>query len=224
MKYNDIFEREFEGRLIRFRLVALKPYLIAIITMDITPPLFRSGNTLLTSLPQTALAKYVDGDYVTTAIGDRWVNRFTVDIYNRITARSKSLNWLVERKKMEQNEAKALVEKLDNEFNHWEVRYLPAIVRWAYNGDLDPESESDIKRAKSILMTYFTYLAGRKKDSSIRIKYDSPCFKRVVEGHPGTYLGTMDEMEEALRPWADKIIRFNRCPGDDETKARKDGC
>jgi hypothetical protein len=223
MKYNDIFERVFEGQIIRFRLVALKPYLIAIITMDITPPLFRSGNTLLTSQPQAALAKYVDGKYVTTAVGDRWVNRFTVDIYNRITARSKSLNWLIERMGMEQSEAKALIEKLDKEFNHWEVRYLPAIVRWAYNGEIDPESEYDINRVKSILLTYFTYLADRKKDGCVRIKYDSPYFKRMIEGQPGTSFKTMDEMEEALRPWADKIIRFNRWPGDKETKVCKDG-
>lgn len=223
MKNNDIFERVFEGKIIRFRLVALKPYLIAIITMDFTPPLFRSGNTLLTTLPQAALAKYVDGKYVTTAVGDRWVNRFTVDIYNRIIARSKSLNWLIERKGMEKSEAKALIEKLDNEFNHWEVRYLPAFARWAYNGEFDPESESGINRIKSILLSYFTYLADREKDVSVRIKYDSPYFKRMIEGQPGAIIRTMDEMEEALRPWTDKIIHFNRWPGDNETKACKGG-
>ena len=223
MKRDDIFEREFEGQIFRFRLVALKPYLIAIITMGITPPLFRSGNTLLTSLPQAALAKYVDGKYVTTAVGDRWVNRFTVDIYNRITARRKSLYWLIERKGMEQSEAKALIEKLDIEFNHWEVRYLPAIARWAYDGEFNPESQSDINRVKRILLTYFTYLAERKKDGTVKIKYDSPYFKRMIEGRPGIYFMTMNEMEEFLRPWTDKIIRFNRWPGDNETKECEDG-
>ena len=146
------------------------------------------------------------------------MNRFSVDIYNRIAARGKSLKWLIERKGMDQNEAKVLVEKLDTKFNHWEIRYLLVIARWAYNREIDPESETDINRVKNVLLTYFTYLGDRKKDRSIRIKYLGKCFKRMIEGQPGVCLRTMDELEDALRPWKNKNIYFKRLGGNYETK------
>jgi hypothetical protein len=217
MKQNDIFEQEFEGQSMRFQLVELMPYQVTIQTVDLTPPVKRSGNLLLAALYKLPFATMIDGEYVTTERGDKWIKRFARYIYNRIIVRNKSLQWLIEND-MEQSEAKTLVETLDKELNDWQVGYLLTIVRWAYDGEIDPISETDISRVKNVISSYFTYLADRDKDNSVRIKYDSICFKRIVEGRPVAFLWSLDEVEGALRPWADKIIRFNRWPGDKETK------
>ena len=222
MKQNDIFEQEFEGQTMRFQLVELMPYQVNIQTVDFNPPVKRSGNLLLAALYKLPFATTIDGEYVTTERGDKWIKRFARYIYNRIIVRNKSFQWLIEND-MEQSEAKTLVGTLDKELNDWQVGYLLTIVRWAYNGEIDPVKATDINRVKNVLSSYFTYLADRDKDNSVRIKYDSICFKRIVEGKPVAFLWSLDEVEEALRPWADKIIRFNRWPGDDVTKARKEG-
>ncbi len=86
MKKNDIFELDFKGQIIRFRLLELKPYLITVQTMDITPPIIRSGNIPLTALPKAALAKNVDGEFVTTIHGIIIAYRFTDNIYKKIAA------------------------------------------------------------------------------------------------------------------------------------------
>ena len=222
MKQNDIFKQEFDGQTIRFQLVELKTNLVTIETMDITPPIRRSGNLLLAALFKQTLATNINGEYVTTAMGDNWIKRFAAFIYKRVIARNKSLQWLVENG-MEQNEAKALVGILDMALNDWQVRYMLTVVRWAFNGEIDLESESDIYRVKDVLSTYFTYMGDKSKDVSVKIKYDNICFKQKIDGRPDTFLWTLDEVEEALRPWADKIIHFNRWGGDHETKACKDG-
>ena len=141
MKQNDIFEQEFEGQSMRFQIVELMPYLVTIQTVDITPAIRRSGNLLLAALFNMSLATNIDGVYVTTETGDKWIKRFARYIYNRSIIRSKSLQWLIENN-MEQNAAKNLVETFDKALNDWEVRYMLTVVRWAYNGETDPESES----------------------------------------------------------------------------------
>ena len=220
MKQNDIFEQEFEGQSMRFQIVELMPYQVTIQTVDITPAIRRSGNLLLAALFNMSLATNIDGVYVTTETGDKWIKRFARYIYNRSIIRSKSLQWLIENN-MEQNAAKNLVETFDKALNDWEVRYMLTVVRWAYNGETDPESESDINRVKNVLSTYFTYLGDKNKDGSVRIKYDKICFRQKIDGQADAFLWSLDEVEEALRPWADKIIHFNRWPGDKETKTRK---
>ena len=140
MKKNDIFEHEVEGTKLRFQLVELKPYLVTIQTLDLTPPECRSGNMPLAALPKAALATNDNGELVTTDIGERWAKRYATYICNRVVARNKSLRCLTENKDMEQADAIELVSKLDRQLNDWEVRYLSAIVRWADNGSLDRKS------------------------------------------------------------------------------------
>lgn len=171
MKQNDIFEQEFDGRTIRFQLVELKTNLVTIETMDITPPIRRSGNLILAALFKQTLATNINGEYVTTEVGDNWIKRFAAFIYKRVIARNKSLQWLVENG-MEQNEAKALIGIFDMALNDWQVGYMLTVVRWAISGEIDPESESDIDRVKDVLSTYFTYLGDKNKDESVTIKYD----------------------------------------------------
>ncbi len=214
MKKNDIFEHEIEGTKLRFQLVDLTPNLVTIQTLDLTPPECRNGNMPLTALPKVALATNDKGKFVTTDIGERWAKRYATYICNRVSARNKSLRWLTENKEMDREEANALVEKLDKQLNDWEIRYLLAIVRWAYYEAIDPVSEADIKRVKDLLLSYFIYLKEHDKESVEKIKFANLCFKLVRDGQRDRILWTMEETERLLRPWANKDININRWGGD----------
>lgn len=210
MKKNDIFEHEAEGTRLRFQLVDLTPYLVTIQTLDLTPQECRSGNIPLAALPKAALAINVNGEFVTTDIGERWAKRYATKICNRVSARNKSLRWLIENKEMDKKEANALVEKLDKQLNDWEIRNMLAIVRWAYYEAIDPESEADIKRVKDLLLAYLVHRKNLDNDSAVEIQFANLCFKLVREGENERILWTMEETERLLRPWVNKGININK--------------
>lgn len=226
MKINDIFELEFEGQPLRFRLAELKPYFLAVQTVDIDPPLRRSGNVLLAALPKAALATDVDGQFVTTEIGDRWVKKFANDLYymmsNSISsenelfevqnnkrkdesvyskARRNSLLWLTACKKMEQNEAETLVDDIINKLPSYNIKYLVAVARWVANGELDITNEEEILRARRLFSNYSRSHLVPEKGNGDEIAYDGMCFKRFKDGQLADCLWTLNEVEEVLKPW-----------------------
>jgi len=207
MKMNDIFERDFKGQIMRFQLVELEPYLVTVQTVDINPPLRRSGKLLLAALPKVALATSVDGRYVATRMGESWAKRFATFIYNRFTACNKSITWLTEIKDMEPEEAKAFVDKIECKFNDWEVRYLQAIVKWAYYGDFNPDNEDDINRVKELLLSYFTYLKEHKTDDAERLKFANLCFIIKKNGERDRFLWSMKEVGWYLQSWEKKRVQ-----------------
>lgn len=214
MKKYDIFEHEAEGTRLRFQLVDLTPNLVTIQTLDLTPPKCRNGNMPLAALPKGALATNNNGEFVTTDIGERWAKRYATHICNRMFARSKSLRWLTENMEMDKEEANALVVKIEKQLNDWEIRYMLAVVRWAYYETIDPESEADIKRVKDLLLSYFIYLREHDNDSGEKIKFANLCFKLVRNGQRDRILWTMEETERLLRPWANKSVNINKWVGD----------
>ena len=209
MKVNDIFERDFKGQKMRFQLIELEPYLVTVQTVDIDPPLRRSGKLLLAVLPKAALATSVDGEYVATRMGESWAKRFAAFIYNRLTALNKSITWLTEIKDMEPEEAKAFVDKIECKFNDWEVRYLQAIVKWAYYGEFNQDNEDDINRVKELLLSYFTYLKEHKIDDAEKLKFANLCFIIKRNGERDRYLWTMKEVVWYLRSWEKKRVQNN---------------
>ncbi len=134
--------------------------------------------------------------------GEKLVKGLVSDVCDRMSARKKSLRWLTENKEMESEEAKALVEKVDERLDDWEISYMLAIVRWAYYEAIDPENEADIKRVRDLLLSYSNYLWERDNDSGEKIEFANLCFKLVRDGQRDRILWTMEETERLLRPWA----------------------
>jgi hypothetical protein len=207
MKVNDIFERDFKGEIMSFKLIELEPYLVTVEAVDIVPPMRRSGKLLLAALPKVALATSVDGEYLATRMGESWAKRFATFIYNRLTARNKSINWLTEIKDMEPEEAKVFVDKIECKLNDWEVRYLQAIVKWAYYGEINPENEGDINRVKELLLLYFTYLKEHKTDDVEKLRFANICFRITRNGERDRYLWSMKEVGWYLRSWEKKRVQ-----------------
>ena len=207
MKVNDIFERDFKGEIMRFQLIELEPYLVTVEAVDIVPPMRRSGKLFLAALPKVALATSVDGEYLATRMGESWAKRFATFIYNRLTARSKSINWLTEIKDMEPEEAKVFVDKIECKLNDWEVRYLQAIVKWAYYGEINPDNEGDINRVKELLLLYFTYLKEHKTDDVEKLRFANICFRITRNGERDRYLWSMKEVGWYLRSWEKKRVQ-----------------
>ena len=207
MKVNDIFERDFKGEIMRFQLIELEPYLVTVEAVDIDPPLRRSGKLLLAALPKVALATSVDGEYVATRMGESWAKRYATFIYNRLTARNKSINWLTEIKDMEPEEAKVFVDKIECKLNDWEVRYLQAIVKWAYYGEINQDNEGDINRVKELLLLYFTYLKEHKTDDVEKLRFANICFRITRNGERDRYLWSMKEVGWYLRSWEKKRVQ-----------------
>lgn len=207
MKVNDIFERDFKGEIMRFQLIELEPYLVTVEAVDIVPPMRRSGKLLLAALPKVALATSVDGEYLATRMGESWAKRFATFIYNRLTARNKSINWLIEIKDMEPEEAKVFVDKIECKLNDWEVRYLQAIVKWAYYGEINQDNEGDINRVKELLLLYFTYLKEHKTDDVEKLRFANICFRITRNGERDRYLWSMKEVGWYLRSWEKKRVQ-----------------
>ena len=207
MKVKVIFERDFKGEIMRFQLIELEPYLVTVEAVDIVPPMRRSGKLFLAALPKVALATSVDGEYLATRMGESWAKRFATFIYNRLTARNKSINWLTEIKDMEPEEAKVFVDKIECKLNDWEVRYLQAIVKWAYYGEINPDNEGDINRVKELLLLYFTYLKEHKTDDVEKLRFANICFRITRNGERDRYLWSMKEVGWYLRSWEKKRVQ-----------------
>lgn len=207
MKVNDIFERDFKGEIMRFQLIELEPYLVTVEAVDIVPPMRRSGKLLLAALPKVALATSVNGEYLATRMGESWAKRFATFIYNRLTARNKSINWLIEIKDMEPEEAKVFADKIECKLNDWEVRYLQAIVKWAYYGEINQDNEGDINRVKELLLLYFTYLKEHKTDDVEKLRFANICFRITRNGERDRYLWSMKEVGWYLRSWEKKRVQ-----------------
>lgn len=103
---------------------------------------------------------------------------------------------------VEEDEAKAFVELVDKKLNDWEVRYMQAIVRWAYKGEIDPENERDMERVKGMLLSYFAYLKEHKAGDGEKLKFANLCFMLIRDGERDRYLWSLKEVEQFLRPWA----------------------
>lgn len=204
MKLNDIFEQTFNGNTVRFQLVELRPNRLTIITLGIEPPIRRSGGILITALPKVALATFVDGGHITTKKGDDWIKRFTMDIFKKIKARRVALHYLNSCKELNQKDAEAIVDRLDKKIHYWEIEYLPAVVRWVRNGEIDLENEDDIIQLKKLLGSFRIYSLKRDRGEvrclEYKLAFDGICFKRLEVGKLSACLWTMKDVKEALQP------------------------
>ena len=95
MKNNEIFEREFDGNVLRFQVIIPTTRQLTVQVLDVMPQYHRSGNLSDVAFPDDAVAVLKDSEYVTTKIGDRWIERFSRDISNRISLRNKALDWIL---------------------------------------------------------------------------------------------------------------------------------
>ena len=217
MKKNDIYEKEFDGKTLRFQLTELNSNSLTIKTLDTSPHYCKNGNTASEKYPEYALAAEVDGAYVTTEYGDHLVDSFAVDINNRIKARNKSLLWLTTIKGVGHDKADILVNEIDELLDYWEAKFLPAIVRWTWNGEFNPNDETDIKRMKDIFSSYLNHLKetvlsflakrrGQQRNLSInaghKVKFEDTSFKRINKDGTIINLESMTEVEDALRLWS----------------------
>jgi hypothetical protein len=108
---------------------------------------------------------------------------------------------------MEPEEAKVFVDKIECKLNDWEVRYLQAIVKWAYYGEIKPDNEGDINRVKELLLLYFTYLKEHKTDDVEKLRFANICFRITRNGERERYLWSMKEVVWYLRSWEKKRVQ-----------------
>lgn len=210
MKKNDIFEREFDGNILRFQLTDLTPHKVAIrllddslqIDKDIaiylkgTKEIPRVGDILMLKTSATAFA-----------YDDVFITNLTIEIYNRIIDWRDSLKWVCSNTSLTEDEAEALVVKLHKALRpDYHPQYLLPVVRWTCNGEIDPDSETDIKRMKELLTSYQRHIGIRTKDSMAQVGYKveyrrTGGFQRINQDGSETLLVTMNELEEAIKPW-----------------------
>lgn len=219
MKKNDIFEKEFDGNILRFQLMDLSPNKLTIKALDVEPEMIRTGEMPQAALSRFALAVEEDGEYVTTEIGDRWIRRFTFDINSRIKARCRALQWLdLNRICIDDDEFvddnETIVNKIDALLSYGEKKFLPMAVRWSSKGEFDYGDDTEIKKMKETLSSYRKQLVkrNRKEDGGkgYKIKYEDLCFKRINDDGTEKELIDFYEVRDALRPWSNTEKLFQK--------------
>ena len=210
MKKNDIFEREFNGNVYRFKLKELTPHKARIEVLDDTLPLFSRDicSHFIPSCPANEFASIEVGDFVTTKSGDDAVEELTVEMFKRIQNWCHTLQWVDSNTTLNKDEAKYMVAKLYAGLcPRFHDRYLPVVVRWTCYGEIDPDDKNDIKRMRKIIYSFHLHLSRRNKDNIARFGYkvdfnvnDNGFKRRNVDGTE-IRLERMDETEDALRPW-----------------------
>lgn len=213
MKNNEIFERELDGNVLRFQVIIPTTRQLTVQVMDVKPQFQRSGNLSEVAFPDDAVAVMKDGELVTTRIGDRWIERFTREIKNRISLRNEALDWISTRGTMEKEVALDIVDTIDQSLNYWEMKFLPTVVRWACQGEYDTGDEFDYKRLKEILSAYLTCILnqnrGRKK-ADYSVSFEGQTFKRINDDGTVVNLEDFWEVIDALRPWSKTEARFQK--------------
>ncbi|MBR4147715.1 MAG: hypothetical protein IKU00_07505 [Bacteroidales bacterium] len=193
MKVNDIFEREFDGNVYRFKLIEQTPHKVRIEVLDGALPLFDRD---------------ICCHYVTAKRGDDAIEELAVKMYKRIQNRHLTLQWVESNTTLDKDEAKNMVTKLYAGLcPRFHDRYLPVVVRWACYGEIDPYNETDIERMRNLLSSFYVHLERRNDDNIARFGYkvdfnvnDKGFKRRNVDGTV-IRLERMDEIEDALRPW-----------------------
>ena len=208
MKVNDIIEREFDGNVFRFQITELRPRVASIVVLDDTLPFFeRDISSRLSPIFTNYMFAIIENDgFVTTKEGDDTIEILTVEMYKRIQNWCFTLLWVDSNTSLNKDEAKCMVAKLNARLHpRFHSRYLPAVVRWACNGEIDPDDNSDIKRMRRILTSFHLHLSRRTRENIARFGYkvefvDSG-FKRINVDGTETLLEKMEETEYALRHW-----------------------
>jgi hypothetical protein len=206
MKKYDIFEREFDGNILRFQLTELAPRKAAIQLLDDKLQIDKDIAYHLGPQNPYQLASIENGKFVTTQQGDDYINELTYEIYNRIKDWRNSLLWIDSNSSLKADEAEDLVNKLHQALRpEYHPRYLPAVVRWACYGDIAPDRKTDIERMKGLITSYQDHIGIRTKDSiallGYKVEFKDNAFKRFDKDGAETILNRMNELEEAIRPW-----------------------
>jgi hypothetical protein len=206
MKKYDIFEREFDGNILRFQLTELAPRKAAIQLLDDKLQIDKDIAYHLGPQNPYQLASIENGKFVTTQQGDDYINELTCEIYKRMIDWRNSLLWIGSNSSLKADEAEDLVNKLHQALRpEYHPRYLPAVVRWACYGDIAPDSKTDIERMKGLITSYQDHIGIRTKDSiallGYKVEFKDNAFKRFDKDGAETILNRMNELEEAIRPW-----------------------
>lgn len=206
MKENDIFERAFDGDILRFQLTGLYPRDAAIRLLDDSLKIDKDITYHLGRQCSFRLATLQDGTYVTTKEGNGCINALTVEIRKRIEGWRNSLFWIGSNTSLNEDEAEALVDKLHKALRpDYHPRYLPAVVRWACYGEIAPDDETDMERMRKLITAYQEHIGIRTKDSMARLGYKVEFkkgdFKRFDKDGTVAILAEMKALEEAIRPW-----------------------
>ena len=195
MKKNDIFERTFDGNKLQFKLIILNPRLICIGVPNSDLP---CGRDIKSRIPPTftdyVFANIEDGKYVTTKEGDDMIEKLAVEMYNRIKHWNSSILWV-----------RSLVTKLYIALcSRYHDRYLPTIVKWACNGEINPVVETDIEHMCKLISLFHEHLLDRPEINAqigYKIDFDDNGFKRVNSDGTIIRLKTMKETENTLYSW-----------------------
>ena len=208
MKVNDIIEREFDGNVFRFQITELRPRVASIVVLDDTLPLFeRDISSRLSPIFTNYMFAIIENDgFVTTKEGDDTIEILTIEMYKRIQNWCFTLLWVDSNTSLNKDEAKCMITKLNARLHpRFHSRYLPAVVRWACNGEVDPDDNSDIKRMRRILTSFHLHLSRRTRENIARFGYKVEFvdngFKRINVDGTETLLEKMEETEYSLRHW-----------------------
>ena len=207
MKVNDIFEREFDGDVLRFQLTELNPHKVCIELMNDSIGIDKDiCSHLAPPFPVFEFAFREKGDFVTTKEGNNEIEKLTVEIFERIKKWRSSLQWVRSNTSLKKDVAEDLVTKMYAALKpRFHDRYLPAVVRWACYGEIDPDNETDIVRMSELISSYHDHLTIRNRETiakvGYKVEFDDNGFKRFNVDGTEIRLVKMKETEEALRSW-----------------------
>jgi hypothetical protein len=211
MKQNDIFEREFDGNVYRFKLIEQTPHKVRIEVLDDTLPLFDRevcSHHIPACLSHEHFSFLNIGDFITTKRGDDAIEELIIEMYRRIKNWRFTLQWVDSNTTLNKDEAENMVAKLYAVlYPRYHDKYLSVIVRWACYGEIDPDDETDIERMRDLLSSFSNHLERRNDDNIARFGYkvdfnvNEKGFKRRNVDGTVIRLERMDEIEDALRPW-----------------------
>ena len=208
MKVNDIFEREFDGNVYRFKLTELGSHVVSIEVLDGSLPVRERviSSRLSPLFNNYHFAAAENGKYVTTKEGDDAVEKLAVEMHKRILNWCNTLQWVDTNTILNKDEAKYMVAKLFAGLSpRFHDRYLPVVVRWTCYGEIDPDDRNDIKRMRKVISSFHLHLSRRNKDNIARfgykVEFDDNGFKRCNVDGTEIRLEKMEETEYALRHW-----------------------
>lgn len=213
MKVNDIFEREIDGNVYRFKLTELKPHKVHVELLDDSLRIEKDiCSHLAPPFPAYDFASMERGEFVSTKEGDNEIEKLALEIYKRIKDWRFSIQWACSKTSLKNDEAEELVAKMNlalyprfNDSRSYHFRYLPIIVRWACYGEVDPDNETGIDRMRNLLSSFHDQMDRRNKEEvatvGYKVEFDDNGFKRRNVDGTETRLERMEETEDALRPW-----------------------
>ena len=207
MKANDIFEREIDGNVYRFKLTELNPHKVRIELLDDSLWIEKDiCSHLAPPFPAYEFASMEIGAFVTTKEGGNEIEKLSLELHKRIQYWRSSLQWVSSNTLLKKDEVNNLVDKMYLALApRFHYRYLPIVVRWACYGEIDPDNETDIERMRNLLSSFHNQMDRRNKEKVAKVGYkvgfDDNGFKRHNVDGTVIRLERMDETEDALRPW-----------------------